>query len=198
MYVTLAEFLAATSIPSAQFEEAEILNALRFAEHLFDKLTNRQRYGMWCAPKRKTILVDGRGHDTIRLPHMVVSLVEVRIGANEITDECVAYDWFMRRTQGLFPEGVRNVSIVADFGDRSVMVEEGTSPVVLRPPEDVRYCTIRLAEIRLTQEKVFRDERILRVGPLNEIRVGSITGHVDVDGIIEAYRVHPRIGIEVR
>lgn len=195
MYVTVAEFRAATSIPNTQFDDERVESALLFAEHLFNKITDRQRYGMWCAPRTLTITVDGRGHDTIRLPYQIVSLTSVTVDDEDITEECAAYDWFVRRKNGVFPEGVRNVTIEADFGDKSVMVEENGE---LRPPEDVRQCIIALAELRLTKEKVFRDERVLRIGPLNEIKIGSITGHVDVDGIIEAYKVRPRVGIEVR
>jgi hypothetical protein len=130
---------------------------------------------------------------------MIVSITKVTLDGTDITSECAAYDWFVRRKKGVFTEGIRNVTVEAQFGDPKVMVTEGTPPnTVLRPPEDVRACIIALAELRLTKEKVFRDERIVRIGPLNEIRIGSITGHVDVDGIIEAYKVSPRVGLEVR
>ena len=194
MYVTVEEFREATGLPATKFSDAQVERALLFAEQLFDELTLRNAYGMWCEPKERTIALDGRGHRILRLPWKIVRVLQVLADGEDITEECASYGWFLSRRDNPFPEGDKNISINGLFGDTEAMVQEGDT---LRPHHTVRQAVIALAELRLTREKVFRDERVIRIGPLNEIRVGSITGHVAVDGIIEAYKVRPVAHLEV-
>lgn len=191
MLVTVQEFQE-SRYGRPSYTDAQVREALEYAEQRFYSLTNRDRYGYWLEPRALTLRVHGTGTSLLRLPYPVLVVTKVElVGADgsrqDITEAVRAHGHFLHRTDDVFPEGFANVEVEGEFGDPFY----AGRPV----PADVKEAVCRLAHMKLRRHRLIAGEEIEEHRPPTEPPPPpTLTGDREVDGILKTYFVAPPLG----
>ncbi|MEN3011005.1 MAG: hypothetical protein ABDI20_08630 [Candidatus Bipolaricaulaceae bacterium] len=190
MIVTLEEFRESRYWRD-NMDEAQVEEALRYAEERFYALTNRAKYGYWLEPKVEEFALDGTGTRLLRAPSPVLEVLEVQVltetGPLPITENVRPRGHFLYRLDGVFPEGVGNVRVKAKVGD----------PLYARRgiPEDAKEAVRRLAFLKLLRHVRIAGEQLDEHRPPTEPPPPpTLTGDREVDGILKTYYLTPPLG----
>lgn len=207
-YISVEDFLLEPSVRWQEFQATDgdgnplatetedavkdrISKALLWASQLIDQWTNRDKYGMWFAPRDMIVHVDGRGHNLLQLPYPLLELGalflldKVNATEEELTNVIDVKKLALARNDGYdFDEGYNNIRIQGQWGDCHT------------PPEPIRRATTLLALRRLRGEQIVAGERVTILGPFGTYKAGTLTGSAEVDATLESYRFKGRHFLE--
>ena len=121
--------------------------------------------GQWFEPRRKTVKLDGRGGQVLKLPVFLINSDEIRVDDIPIDDYVLFnrispeddrnYPKIYRRTK--WPRGIQNIQIDGEWG---YIEEDGTTPLLIKRAA-IKLCLYNfpaLGDAEAQEEKDLREK----------------------------------------